>query len=129
MASHVMHVTTPSGACRGDSCMSRYPVLAAACSNGTLRMVDLASATALYQIDEVAAEHVGFAPDGRTIACAGMSGTSVVVTLWEASTGTLTRQLYEYEGGKAVTCLAWSRDSKSLAVASHDGCTRIWQMD
>ena len=107
--------------------------MAAACSDGTLRLIDLASATSLYQIDDIAADHLAFAPDGQSFAAAGALRGTVEVAVWDTATGILLRLLYardndgSIDGAKPVTSLAWSSDCAQLAAASQDGCVRVWQ--
>ncbi|MFO0850788.1 MAG: protein kinase [Gemmataceae bacterium] len=63
-----------------------------------------------------------FAPDGRTLATADMTGE---LGLWDVATGVARARL----GGHTdeVWALAYSPDGKTLASAGKDGIVRLWQ--
>jgi WD40 repeat protein len=67
--------------------------------------------------------HLDFAPDGKSLACAG--GTAV--KLYHVQTAKL---LHEYVGHRSgITALAFSPDSRLLATASSDSSVLIWDVD
>jgi WD40 repeat protein/serine/threonine protein kinase len=58
---------------------------------------------------------LAFAPDGRTVAAAGMKEGTAEVALWDWENGRELRTL-KCRGGQEVRCLAFTPDSRSLAV-------------
>jgi WD40 repeat protein len=69
-----------------------------------------------------------FSPDGQTLAY-GLTenqGQRISVRLLEIATGKL---LHEFTGHRAgISCLAFSRDGKSLASGSSDSTTLVWDL-
>ncbi len=69
---------------------------------------------------------VAFSPDGKTMASGLEDGT---ISLWDAATGTLIRGLRDSQSLDAVTSLAFSLDSKTLASVNHAGQTvYLWDV-
>jgi serine/threonine protein kinase/WD40 repeat protein len=64
-------------------------------------------------------------PDGAKLALSSPSGRGV--DLWDVRTGRLLYTLPEQQG--VVWWLAWSPDSRRLAVSRSDGDTAIWNLD
>ncbi|EAW17038.1 WD domain protein [Aspergillus fischeri NRRL 181] len=67
---------------------------------------------------------VEFSPDGRFIAA---GGNHEKVMVWDAKTGALKQELDGHRLGGNVSCLAFSRDSKSLAFGNSDGMLKVFQ--
>ena len=90
-------------------------------------MVTIHDATSLAVLKTIRHENseellnLAFAPDGRSLATCGMSGT---IRLWDPLTG---QELLTLQGHKAqVNGIAFAPDGSSLASCSHDGEVKLW---
>jgi len=75
-------------------------------------------------LHEASVQAVAFAPDGKTIASAGVDRT---IRLWKTATGELIRTVGEHEG--RVLTLTFSPDGKLLATAGPDLKVYLWDPD
>jgi WD40 repeat protein len=93
--------------------------------DGTIQLWDSAAGMEIHVTDghrdSVAA--AAFAPDGKTIASAGMDGT---IRLWEADTG---RQLHSWiaHEKRPVTGIVFLPDGKYIVSVGLDGQVRKWE--
>lgn len=78
-----------------------------------------------FEAQEDGVFEVVFSPDGRLLAS---GGRDKVVKLWEVSTGRLVHSLVGHDA--AVTALAFTPDSRTLASASadEDNTVRLWDV-
>jgi len=91
---------------------------------GPAYVVDVASGRTLIELDSASAgwsRIVRFSPDGRWIAGSGGDG---ITRVWDAATGE--RRTTLGETGSAHISLAWSADSRLLAVGSAEGSALVW---
>ncbi len=99
--------------------------IASAGADGTIRLWDSASGTALKVVrgHAGAANAVAFAPGGRTLISAGHDGT---VRQWDAKSGAA---LATWRGpGKAILTLAVSADGRWFAAAGKDRVVQLWTL-
>jgi WD40 repeat protein len=70
---------------------------------------------------------VAFAPDGRTVATAGVNGTTL---LWDLTDPDRPRRMGEPLSGqgRAINAVAFSHDGNTLATAGEDGTAVLWDM-
>ena len=66
---------------------------------------------------------VGFSPDGKQI----VSGSSHVLTIWNAVTGELIRAIPGHSG--TVHTVAFHPNGRQVLSASWDGCIKLWDVD
>jgi WD40 repeat protein len=114
-------------------------VLATACEDGTVRVIDLASGTVLFSLSDlhgsVAAHTAGsqsastvnfalFSPDGKYLAT---SGSDFSIKIWDAELGTLCHALIGHTG--MVRSLSWGPSGNWLASAGADNVCRLWKFD
>ena len=84
-------------------------------------------ATSLSILKTLRGEHdelldLVYAPDGRSLATSGMSGT---IRIWDTLTG---QELLTLKGHKTqVNGIAFAPDGSSLASCSHDGEVKLWR--
>lgn len=97
--------------------------IAAACADGTVRLLDPARTAEVERLaghaDIVAA--VRWSPDGRTIASGGYDQVAV---LWDAAARRAKHRLEGHRG--AVMAVAFDPTGKTLATGSLDGTIRLW---
>jgi WD40 repeat protein len=67
--------------------------------------------------------YLAFAPDGRTLATAGMKG---LVKIWD--TGTWQKRTTLKGQGRYLRAIAYSPDGRTLATASAEGVVRFWDV-
>jgi WD40 repeat protein len=73
---------------------------------------------------QAALDHIVFSPDQSTIAAA----TNARLLFYDGSKGQLLHTINSAHGGKRLTRLVWSADSKYLAtVAEQDRVVRLWR--
>ncbi len=68
--------------------------------------------------------YVAYAPDGKTLATAGMDGT---IRLWDSETGREQAQLNGHDG--EVNCVSFSPDGRTLVSGGDDGTLRVWDLE
>lgn len=64
-----------------------------------------------------------FAPDGKSLACAGARGT---ITLWDLSTASCIRTLKHLKG--TIFSVSFSPDGRTLASGGDDGTVKLWRI-
>jgi len=69
-------------------------------------------------------QSIGFSPDGRMIASAGID--TRVATVWDVATGREVRTLAGHSGW--VTSVAFSPDGRTLATGSSDKTIKLWDI-
>ncbi|MCI0657370.1 MAG: WD40 repeat domain-containing protein, partial [Acidobacteria bacterium] len=92
----------------------------------TLRLWNLVSGKEILKIAKAdeGLNSVQFAPDGRTVASAGVEG---VVRLWEVATGKRILELTGHQ--RAVHSVAFTPDGRSLVSASGDHTLLVWGLN
>jgi RNA polymerase sigma factor (sigma-70 family) len=82
----------------------------------TVRLFDVATGKERHQLKRPSFVHdFAFSPDGATLALGAQDG---VISLWEAGTGKLVRELRG--AGQHVRAVAWSPDGRTLATGEYD---------
>jgi len=87
--------------------------LASRGSDGTTKLWDISTGTALRTINGAFGRSIAFSPDGKTLA----AGDGSTINLWDVSTGVKVRA---FAGNFDVTSIAFSPDGKKLASAGGD---------
>lgn len=90
---------------------------------GVVRLWDLTSNTQVQTINGAPPGRVALSPDGRHLAVAANTDTSV--RLWNAATGERRHVLADGLGGAAS--LVFSPDGETLVSANYDNDIRIWR--
>ncbi len=99
--------------------------LAAACSDGSIRLIDTRSGRESARLEGHSGHvrAVAYSPDGKQLASGGSDGT---VRVWDTSSGA---QALKLEGHvSAVYAVAFAPDSERLASASADSTVLIWKL-
>jgi len=107
-------------------------VLAAACFDGSVLLVDTATSQVIWTLRDssLRAYRVSFSPDGELVAAAFLDSSSVSsVRVWEVESGRLVGCLTEPATvmQSPIWRLAFSSDGRFLALGSIDGLLAIWE--
>jgi WD40 repeat protein len=98
----------------------------AANSGGTFTLVwDLPKAKKKHtfkRVDEVEGDSIAISPDNKTLA---VSGWSHAATLFDLTTG---KELAKLKDQEKILALAFDKTGETLAIASEDGSTVIWDV-
>lgn len=101
--------------------------LVTAHEDGNAKVWDVAKGSARCRLHngDGAARFACFSPDDGFVFTACGDGQ---VLRWRADTGTLVDVFCRHENGAPLTCLAFSTDGATLAVASEDGDVELWDV-
>lgn len=94
-----------------------------------LKMIDTRTGKIMWQRRAAGSQSgtLAFSPDGKTIAVtAGQTNTKSVVQLWNAASGTMTKELRGHTND--IPVIRFSPDGRILASGSRDGLVRLWQV-
>jgi WD40 repeat protein len=94
--------------------------------DGQTRLYDARSGAVLRAIDTGGGRGVAFAPDGRSLACAGYH-MDKLVGVYEVPTGKLVRKLAGHTEWETYA-VAFSPDGKLLASAGTDKQVLVWEL-
>lgn len=93
--------------------------LAAADSNGAIRLWDVETGRASWELPKKTGSNLAISPDGKLLATGGYYQSEI--TLWNMATREPVRRFKQ--NGRS---LAFSRDSRRLVAAGSDGILRLW---
>lgn len=93
-----------------------------------LHVLDLEEGCCIYQMEDVASDHLAVSPDGCHVACAGKTGDHISVYDIEAESMLLELRCSLSCKEHGVRCLAWTADSGLLISGGQDGMCRLWQV-
>ncbi|QDZ20846.1 WD40 repeat domain-containing protein [Chloropicon primus] len=107
-------------------------LLAAGCSDGTVRVFDLACGSGLYDLVDQHTPPAGsttsisclsFSPSGDKLATCGWDGK---VHIWNAEDGSHTVTFSGHTG--KICCLGWNDEGTKLASGGNDGFVKVWDV-
>lgn len=92
-----------------------------------VRIWDLATCQVSASFTAVGSRAIAYSPGGNVLATGGWDQqTKAAISIWDASTGVLLRQLGDHS--QSVETICFSQDGRRLASAGRDGVVNLWDV-